>query len=167
MFKELQPILAEGRKVKLTLEAAAEGQMLVYIEPVRKDGNDLDALCTPFLVRTSAEELDAQLSDVLGQWVTARTEACGSVQAALAASKAAIKTAAAEAMEKADSARKKAAPAKGKSTPAGKVRKAPAPTLGLDNKDGEGKDAKGSGASAKATAGPAAVVAAGSTVELF
>lgn len=137
MFKELLPILAEGRKIKVTLESTADRQLLVYIEPLKKnDGKDLDVLCTPFLVRTTAEELDAQLPDVLAQWVAARLASSGSVQEALESAKAELKAAADDAKKKAaDTGKKAVSVAKGKpAAPAKPAQKAarPVPTLALD-----------------------------------
>lgn len=85
MFKELQPLLAEGRKIHIVLAGAkTEGNLVAYIEPAQKNDKEPDAFLVPFKVEDTAEALDTGLGAILTEWLTARTAATTSLTAALA-----------------------------------------------------------------------------------
>ena len=62
MFKELVPVLRD-RAVLLTVTLVDEGQIRVNIVPKKLKDGDNDALTTPLSVTSTAEDLDADLSD--------------------------------------------------------------------------------------------------------
>lgn len=99
MFKSLQPMLAE-RSIHILLNATKDERIAVYVEPVKKNDKEDSAFVTPFRCEATAEELDAQLSTVLSQWLTTRSTVMASLADALAAADAAAKTAVDEAKKK-------------------------------------------------------------------
>jgi len=85
MFKELQPLLAEGRKVHIVLATSkAEGKVIAYIEPGQKDDKEPDAFSVPFKVEDAAEALDAGLAAIIVEWLAARQGVTASLETALA-----------------------------------------------------------------------------------
>lgn len=143
MFVELKPLMAEGRAVHIVVQPAADGQIVVYVEPAQKDKETQAAFCTPFRVVETPEVLDAQLGATLAQWVGVRAQCLTGLQAALAEAERIAKEASAEAAKKAAERKNagKSAPAAKAAKPGAKVLPAPQPGL-LDglNEDGDGTD---------------------------
>lgn len=106
MFKALQPLIAE-RGIHILLSAGKDGKVGVYVEPVKLDDKEDNAFVTPFRCEGTPEELDAELSGVLAQWLISRAAVTTSLRDALAAAEAQAKTAADEAKKKAADKNKK------------------------------------------------------------
>ena len=193
MFKALMPLLAE-RKIHILAGATKDGNLTLYIEPVKTDDKEEASFTTPFSVQATPEELDEKLPAILGDWIAARKQVCASLTEALEASKKEMQRQADEAKKKAAerTAKKPATPVKGATgkAPAAKSEPKPAavvttaaPTL-LDDKGGEGnvdgEDTQGGDgvapaaatstqteAAAAAPVQAAASVETGETVSLF
>lgn len=102
MFVELKPLLAEGRAVHIVVQpAAADGQIILYVEPAQKEKESQSAFCTPFRVVETAEVLDAQLGATLAQWVGTRAQCVSGLAAALEEAERVAKAATEEAAKKA------------------------------------------------------------------
>lgn len=110
MFKSLQPLLAE-RSIHILLSATKDGLMNVYVAPAKKDDKEDAAFTVPFQCTATAEELEAQLPDVLTKWVASRQVVTTDLSAALNAAEAAAKKAADEAKKKVADKGKKVVPA--------------------------------------------------------
>lgn len=133
MFKELTPLIAE-RSLHLVVANAKDGKITLYVEPIKKSDDEADAYVTPLRLTASADELDAQLPDLLTEWVKAREQVTQPLRAALEASNKAMKEAADKAKKEAaeKAAKRNASTTKtvaGKPAAAGKTAVAPAPTL--------------------------------------
>ena len=83
MFAALQPILAE-RSLHILMADAKDGKISVYIEPVKKDDKEDNAFSTPFRYVGTAAELNAELPQILSQWVATRTTIVTSLSKSLA-----------------------------------------------------------------------------------
>lgn len=95
MFKELLPILQGQTLLTITLSAEGENMIRANIIPHQKQGEEA-AMAQPLSVLATAEELDAELPNVLTGFVEERTN-LGSALADYKAQAEAAKKAAAEA----------------------------------------------------------------------
>lgn len=155
MFKELQPLIAE-RDLILRVKAAADGRLMLYIEPVALKGEDdeVKAVTTlPFCVNATADELDADLAAVLAEWVASRSVTVKGLNDVLvdlkskteAASAAAKKAAAEKAAKKTSPTTIKTASTVTKAASAPGTASAPIPPVSDDddNDDDEGNEGGG------------------------
>ena len=78
MFKALIPLLAE-RKIHILAGATKDGNLTLYIEPVKTDDKEEASFTTPFSVQATPEELDEKLPAILGDWIAARKQVCASL----------------------------------------------------------------------------------------
>lgn len=168
MFKALQPLIAE-RGIHILLSPAKDGKVGVYVEPVKLNDKEDHAFVTPFRCEGTPEELDAELSGVLAQWLTSRAAVTTSLRDALAAAEAQAKAAADDAKKKAADKNKKPTPvttskattpakAAGPVTPS--LLDTPASTGGDDDEDEEG----GESTSPAETPAPEAAATSATTV---
>jgi PRTRC genetic system protein E len=96
MFKELGPLLRQ-RTVVLILTRLEDDTIRVNVIPRKLNESENDALTTPVSVAGTAEELDAELSSALVQFVGAHLELKNTLESAKEQMAAAAKTAKAEA----------------------------------------------------------------------
>jgi PRTRC genetic system protein E len=113
MFQSLYPLLLE-RGIHIILSNAKDGKVNVYVEPVKANEREDDAFTTPFHCAATPGELDAELPNVLTQWIAARSSITVSLAESLAAAEAEAKAAAEQARQKAAERTKKVAPAAAK-----------------------------------------------------
>lgn len=125
MFKSLQPLLAE-RSIHIMLSATKDGRMNVYVSPAKKDDKEDAAFTTPFQCTATAEELEAQLPDVLAKWIASRQVVTTDLATALEAAEAATKKAAEAAKAKAAEKGKKVLPTSSKAVVPAKAGAKPA-----------------------------------------
>ena len=140
MFRELMPIL-EGRTVMLTLARIDDATMRVCIIPKRlKEATGENALCTPFTVTGTADELDRDFGSQLSRYTSSVVKLGSNLAEIEATHSAALK--AVEEEKKKDLDRKRGKVVGSKATPSasepkpGPVIKDGKPVFGT--KDGQG-----------------------------
>jgi PRTRC genetic system protein E len=99
MFKELGPLLRQ-RTVVMILTRLEDDTIRVNVIPRKLNESENDALTTPLSVAGTAEELDAELSCALVQFVGAHLELRNTLESAKEQMAAAAKAAKAEARSK-------------------------------------------------------------------
>ncbi len=99
MFKELGPLLRQ-RTVVLIVTRLEDDTIRVNVIPRKLNENENDALTTPLSVAGTAEDLDAELSSALVQFVGAHLELRNTLETAKDQMAAAAKAAKAEARSK-------------------------------------------------------------------
>jgi PRTRC genetic system protein E len=99
MFKELGPMLRQ-RTVVLILTRLEDDTIRVNVIPRKLNESENDALTTPLSVTGTAEDLDAQLSSALVEFVGANLELRNTLETAKEQMAAAAKAAKAEARSK-------------------------------------------------------------------
>ena len=99
MFKELGPLLRQ-RTVVMILTRLEDDTIRVNVIPRKLNESENDALTTPLSVAGTAEELDAELSSALVQFVGAHLELKNTLESAMEQMAAAAKAAKAEARSK-------------------------------------------------------------------
>jgi PRTRC genetic system protein E len=98
MFNALSPLLQQ-RSIHILLSAGKDGNMNMFIEPVKLSDKEDAAFTVPFTCSAKPGELDAELPQVLSQWIASRDTITTPLAESLAAAEAATK-AAAEAAKK-------------------------------------------------------------------
>ena len=99
MFKELAPLLRH-RAILLTVTQVEDNQFRVNVIPKKVTDGDNDALTTPVSITGTVEDLDAQLSATLVNFVSSHLELENTLDRAKAEMDAAGKAAQAEARNK-------------------------------------------------------------------
>jgi PRTRC genetic system protein E len=117
MFKELVPILRQ-RAVLLTVTFLEEDQIRVNVVPMKIKDGDNDALTTPLSVTGTAEELDAELSSTLVDFVASHLQLKNTLEKAKSEMEGAARAAQAEARAKAKTPAKKEPPKADSTKPA-------------------------------------------------
>jgi PRTRC genetic system protein E len=105
MFKELMPLLRD-RAVLMTISIEADDQIHVNIVPKQLKEGENTALCTPFSVTGTADELDAELPEAIKSFTAGHITLKASLAAAQADMDAAAKAIKEEAATKAKEAAK-------------------------------------------------------------
>ncbi len=71
MFQALKPMLAE-RSLHLMLSLGQDGNIVLFVQPVKRHDKEDDAFTVPFRVTRDAADLDQNLAGLLTQWIERR-----------------------------------------------------------------------------------------------